>query len=78
LCPSLVQTVSPDLFVPLPGAGGINRGYKVALAKGLQLFSVQYPPGVDDPTTLLYPDEPHDEFGRLLAFMPSGFSEEDS
>ncbi|KAF6258703.1 pseudouridine synthase [Scenedesmus sp. NREL 46B-D3] len=44
-----------------PGAGGFWRGYNVAPAKGLQLFEVQYPPGVDDPATLLYPDLPHDD-----------------
>jgi len=38
-----------------PGQGGRYRGWKVAEAKGLVLHSVQYPPGADDPTCLLYP-----------------------
>jgi tRNA U38,U39,U40 pseudouridine synthase TruA len=39
-----------------PGAGGGWRGYNVAPAKGLQLFEVAYPPTVDDPTAILYPE----------------------
>ncbi len=56
------------------GAGGVWRGYNVAPAKGLQLYHVQYPAGVDDPSTLLYPDLEHDEFGRLLARIPGASS----
>jgi len=52
------------------GAGGHHRGYKVAPAQGLVLHAVEYIPGIDDPNTLLYPDEPHDEWGRLLDFAP--------
>lgn len=56
------------------GAGGAWRGYNVAPAKGLQLFQIQYPAGVDDPNTLLYPDLEHDEFGRLLSRIPGASS----
>jgi tRNA pseudouridine38-40 synthase len=49
-----------------PGAGGAWRGYNVAPAKGLCLRCVQYPPEVDDPNAWLYPDLPHDEWGRLV------------
>uniref|UniRef100_A0A383VMC2 tRNA pseudouridine synthase n=1 Tax=Tetradesmus obliquus TaxID=3088 RepID=A0A383VMC2_TETOB len=57
-----------------PGAGGFWRGYNVAPAKGLQLFEVQYPPAVDDPSALLYPDLPHDEFGRVTGYIPGASS----
>jgi hypothetical protein len=49
-----------------PGSGGGWRGWNVAPARGLTLASVEYPEGVDDPGTRLYPDLPHDEHGRLL------------
>ncbi|KAF8066244.1 truA1 [Scenedesmus sp. PABB004] len=49
-----------------PGAGGVWRGYNVAPAKGLCLVRVEYPPAVDDPGALLYPERPHDAHGRLL------------
>eukprot|EP00775_Hariotina_reticulata_P010074 gene10074-10229_t len=57
-----------------PGAGGAWRGYNVAPAKGLQLFEVEYPAGVDDHGSLLYPDLPHDGFGRLLMRIPGANS----
>jgi tRNA pseudouridine38-40 synthase len=52
------------------GARGHFRGYKVADSSGLFLHRIDYPPGVDDPSTLLYPDVPHDEWGRLLDLVP--------
>ncbi|KAG1680377.1 hypothetical protein FOA52_015468 [Chlamydomonas sp. UWO 241] len=52
------------------GASGHFRGYKVADSIGLFLHRIDYPPGVDDPATLLYPDVMHDEWGRLLDFAP--------
>ena len=65
------------VLAPAPcctGAGGIWRGYNVAPAKGLQLFQIEYPAAVDDPSTLLYPDLEHDEFGRLLSRIPGASS----
>lgn len=52
------------------GQGGQHRGYDVAPAKGLFMHAVHYPPEVDDPTKLLYPALPHDEWGRLLGGVP--------
>lgn len=57
-----------------PGAGGAWRGYNVAPAKGLQLFEIRYPAGVDDPSTLLYPGLEHDGYGRLLSRIPGSSS----
>jgi hypothetical protein len=65
---------TPLSFCYFAGAGGFWRGYNVAPAKGLQLFEVEYPTAVDDPTTLLYPDLPHDEFGRVTAYIPGASS----
>lgn len=59
------------------GAGGAWRGYNVAPAKGLQLFEVEYPAQVDDHSTLLYPELPHDSFGRLLMRIPGASSSVD-
>lgn len=53
-----------------PGTGGLWRGYQVAAAKGLFLHHVQYPPGIDDPDRLIYPDMLHDEHGRPLGWLP--------
>ncbi|KAG2492841.1 hypothetical protein HYH03_008995 [Edaphochlamys debaryana] len=60
-----------------PGRQGAYRGYNVAPAKGLCLHQVYYPPGVDDPSTLLYPGLLHDEFGRLLEAIPDRVSDEE-
>jgi len=49
----------------------------VAPAKGLCLFRVHYPPQVDDPSALLYPELPHDEWGRLLMRVPGESTEEE-
>lgn len=54
----------------LPGAGGVWRGYNTAPAKGLFLHQVDYPAGVDDPNTLLYPEYSHDQYGRLNYWLP--------
>lgn len=56
------------------GEGGRSRGYNVAPAKGLQLYKVEYPLAVDNPSTLLYPHLPHDEWGRLLMGIPGAGS----
>ena len=34
------------------------------------LLQVQYPPEVDDPSQFLYPELPHDDYGRLLVQIP--------
>jgi hypothetical protein len=60
-----------------PGAGGVWRGYNVAPAKGLVLQTVHYPPSVDDPGTWLYPELPHDSWGRLTARVPGESTDED-
>ena len=44
-------------------AGMKFRGWGLAAAEGLYLEEVRYPPH-HDPEVLLYPDVPHDEFGR--------------
>jgi hypothetical protein len=62
---------------PTVGAGGAWRGWNVAPAKGLRLHHVTYPPGVDDPSCLLYPDLLHDEHGRLLVRIPGATSTTD-
>jgi hypothetical protein len=70
----------PPLCPPLPppaGAGGAWRGYNVAPAKGLCLHKVHYPAAVDAPNALLYPDLPHDEWGRLVVRLPGQTSDED-
>lgn len=60
--------------MPYVGAGGVWRGYNVAPAKGLQLYEITYPAGADDPSTLLYPELHHDEYGRLLSRIPGASS----
>jgi hypothetical protein len=71
---SLLNLTYFDTILFLSGAGGFWRGYNVAPAKGLQLFEVEYPPAVDDPTVLLYPDLPHDEFNRVTGYIPGASS----
>lgn len=61
-----VDTCKRTLSVVCTGGSGKARGYKVAPPEGLFLHHVTYMPGIDDPSTLLYPDTPHDEYGRLL------------
>lgn len=63
--------------LPNQGAGGAWRGYNVVPAKGLCLVKVHYPPEADDPGSFLYPDLPHDEYGRLLVRIPGGTSDEE-
>lgn len=63
------RAVLPRACLPA-GEDGSYRGYNVAPSRGLCLVHVAYPPEVDDPQTLLYPGQPHDEFGRLLAHVP--------
>lgn len=53
-----------------PGSGGLWRGYNVVPARGLVLHDVFFPPGVDNPHTLLYPHLPHNEHGHVLGFIP--------
>ncbi|KXZ50137.1 hypothetical protein GPECTOR_17g773 [Gonium pectorale] len=59
-----------------PGCNGRYRGYNVAPAKGLCLHEVFYDPRVDDPSTILYPDLLHDEYGRLLESIPASDDDE--
>ncbi|MEW5307333.1 MAG: hypothetical protein WDW38_001285 [Sanguina aurantia] len=69
-----VETVTERLKVgnsTIPGGvGGLWRGYNIAPAKGLILHQVVYPASADDPSTLLYPTQPHDSFGRLIGRLP--------
>lgn len=41
------------------------------------LYKVHYPLAVDDPSALLYPDLPHDEWGRLTGHAPGESSIEE-
>lgn len=51
-------------------AGVRHRGWTLAAAEGLYLEEVRYPRH-DDCSQLLYPDLPHDKFGRVyLDGMP--------
>lgn len=58
-----------------PGGGGIHRGWSLVPAKGLSLHAVLYPPGVDDPSRLLFPQYEHDEWGRLTFRLPESDTE---
>jgi hypothetical protein len=69
-------TCAPHLFRPKlthsldAGDDGRCRGYNVAPAKGLMLVRVDYPDH-SDISRQMYPEYPHDQYGRAY-FGPLG------
>jgi hypothetical protein len=56
------------------GRAEAQRQWTVADAKGLFLMDVQYPPH-DNPEELMYPDLPHDQYGRVWIGEPGSLDD---